>query len=137
MAILESPEDHRKFPRLAAGIHVRFRGASLRKPEREYLEGVAENVSLGGMFIATPRPLREGSLITLEFDRPAVAGWRPVRAKALVCWRRRWRNPRGMGIRFVELEGLGPLPLAVWLETILAGDPADSDGTTEVFPVFG
>ncbi|HEV2856163.1 MAG TPA: PilZ domain-containing protein [Thermoanaerobaculia bacterium] len=137
MAILESPEDERKFPRLAAGIHVRFRGASLRKTEREYLEGVAENVSLGGMFIATPQPPREGSLITLEFDRPAVTGGRPVRAKALVCWRRRWRQPRGMGIRFVEFEGLGELPLAVWLEEVLAADLAGSESTTQVFPVFG
>lgn len=137
MAILESHEDQRKFPRLAAGIRVRFRGASLRKAEREYLEGVAENVSLGGMFIATPRPPREGSLITLEFDRPAFAGGRPVRAKALVCWRRRWRQPRGIGIRFVELEGLGPLPIAVWLEEILAADPMETEGATQVFPVFG
>lgn len=137
MAILESREDQRKFPRLAAGIRIRFRGAALRKADREYLEGVAENVSLGGMFIATSRPPREGSLISLEFDRPAVAGGRPVRAKALVCWRRRWRQPRGMGIRFVELEGLGPLPIAVWLEEVLAGEAAGTEGTTEVFPVFG
>jgi uncharacterized protein (TIGR02266 family) len=123
MAILETHED-RRFRRLATGVRVRFRGTALRRSDREYLEGVAENVSLGGMFIATPRPPREGSLVTLEFDRPSAGGTRPVRAKALVCWRRRWRQTRGMGVRFLEFENLGPLPLAAWLDEILAGEPA-------------
>jgi uncharacterized protein (TIGR02266 family) len=130
MAILESQEV-RGFPRLAAGIRVRFRGAALRRSDREYLEGVAENVSLGGMFIATARPPREGSLVVLEFDRAVNGGVRPVRAKALVCWRRRWRQPRGMGVRFLEFENLGPVPLAAWLDEVLA------DGAFETFPEIG
>lgn len=125
MAVLEAYDDEdRKFRRLAAGIHIFFRGTPLRRPDRDYLEGVAENVSLGGMFIATSRPPREGSLLTLEFDRSALPGARPVRAKALVCWRRRWRQPRGMGVRFLEFENLGPVPLAAWLDEILATEPA-------------
>jgi hypothetical protein len=125
MAILEAYDDEdRRFRRLAAGIRVFFRGTPLRRSDRDYLEGVAENVSLGGMFIATARPPREGSLVTLEFDRPAVPGGRAVRAKALVCWRRRWSQPRGMGIRFLEFENLGPVPLAAWLDEILAAETA-------------
>ncbi|HEX9943773.1 MAG TPA: PilZ domain-containing protein [Thermoanaerobaculia bacterium] len=119
MAILESQDDPREFPRLAAGIRVLYRGIALRKPERDYLWGVAENVSLGGMYIATPHPPREGHLVWLEFHVPGDEGARPVRARALVCWRRRWRQPRGMGVRFVEFENLGWQRLESWMSAAL------------------
>ncbi|HEY9421159.1 MAG TPA: PilZ domain-containing protein, partial [Thermoanaerobaculia bacterium] len=95
--------------------------------EREYLEGVAENVSLGGMFIATRSPLKEGSLVTLSFLN-GVAGAPPVRAKALVCWRRRWSHPRGMGVRFLEFENLGPRGFDGWLQEVLAASPEAEKG---------
>jgi hypothetical protein len=43
-----------------------------------------------------------------------------VRAKAVVCWRRRWREPRGMGVRFVEFVSLGERRLESWIDTVLA-----------------
>jgi uncharacterized protein (TIGR02266 family) len=131
MAILESQKDDREFPRLAAGVRVVYRGAALRKRERDYLWGVAENVSLGGMFIATRHPLREGSLVWLEFEIPEEGGIRPVRAKALVCWRRRWRQPRGMGVRFLEFENLGQRRLESWIEAVLnSGNAREGDPET-------
>lgn len=120
MAILESHDDRREFPRLASGVRVFFRGSAVRKADREYLEGVAENVSLGGMFIATQTPLREGSVAWLEFHVPGEEVGRPVRARGIVCWRRRWLQPRGMGIRFVEIENLGQRRLESWMASVLA-----------------
>lgn len=111
--------ERRVFRRLAAGARVRFHEMSLRRPDLEYLRGVAEDVSLGGMFIATRHTFPVGTALSLEFHTREDGG-APVRAKAVVCWRRRWREPRGMGMRFVELEGLGQRRLEAWMETVLA-----------------
>jgi c-di-GMP-binding flagellar brake protein YcgR len=54
-------EERRTFRRLAAGVRVRYQEVRLRRPEREYLKAVAEDVSLGGMFLATPHTFREGA----------------------------------------------------------------------------
>ena len=121
MALLEDWPDVREFPRLAAGARIRYREVSLRRAEREYLGGIAENVSLGGMFIGTRHPLSVGSVISLEFEVPSEEGsWRRVRAKAVVCWRNRWCRPRGMGIRFIEFEGLGQERLEEWVGRLFA-----------------
>jgi uncharacterized protein (TIGR02266 family) len=120
----QQPEERRVFRRLAAGVRVRYQDLRLRRAEREYLRGVADDVSLGGMFLATRHTFPEGTTIELEF-RPNDESGAPVRAKAVVCWRRRWREPRGMGLRFVELTGLGARRLETWIDTVLA---PESDG---------
>jgi uncharacterized protein (TIGR02266 family) len=111
-------EELRAFRRLAAGVRVRYQEVCLRRPEREYLKAVAEDVSLGGMFLATRHTLPEGRTIELEFHPRDEAG-APVRAKAVVCWRRRWSEPRGMGVRFVEFASLGARRLESWIDTVL------------------
>jgi uncharacterized protein (TIGR02266 family) len=112
-------DERRLFRRLAAGVRVSYHGIDLRRQEREYLRALAEDVSLGGMFIATRHTLPVGATIELEFH-PRDEQGRPVRAKAVVCWRRRWRQPRGMGIRFVEFAALGARRLESWINTVLA-----------------
>lgn len=116
----EEDEERRGFRRLAAGVRVRFHELSLRQRDRDYLRGVAEDVSLGGLFIATSYTFPVGTAISLEFHTSGEAGGAPVRAKAVVCWRRRWRQPRGMGLRFVEFEFLGQRRLESWITTVLA-----------------
>jgi uncharacterized protein (TIGR02266 family) len=120
-AVSTQPEDdeRRLFRRLAAGVHVSYHGVPLRRQEREYLKVVAENVSLGGMFLATRHTLPVGTTIELEFH-PRDDDGRTVRAKAVVCWRRRWRDPCGMGLRFVEFTALGARRLESWINTVLA-----------------
>jgi hypothetical protein len=112
-------EERRTFRRLAAGVRVRYQEVHLRRPERQYLQAVAEDVSLGGMFLATRHTYQEGTPIELEFH-PRDEGGPPVRATAMVCWRRRWREPRGMGILFVEFAALGARRLESWIDTVLA-----------------
>jgi hypothetical protein len=127
MAILENEQERRGYPRLAAGARVHYREVSLRRPERDYLKGVAENVSLGGMFIATRRPMAPGAVVSLVFE----TGNALVKAKAVVCWRRRWRGPRGMGVRFIEFEGLGGRRFESWMDGLLAVEEP-SEGWTLV-----
>jgi uncharacterized protein (TIGR02266 family) len=112
-------EERRAFRRLAVGVRVRYQEVRLRRPEREYLKAVAEDVSLGGMFLSTRHMFPEGTAIEVEF-RPCDEAGAPVRAKAVVCWRRRWREPRGMGVRFVEFVSLGERRLESWIDTVLA-----------------
>ncbi|HVS00006.1 MAG TPA: PilZ domain-containing protein [Thermoanaerobaculia bacterium] len=124
MALLETDE-LREYRRIAAGVQVVYRAQRLRRSEQLYLTGVADNVSLGGMFIATRHTFTPGTLITLEFHTSSVLDdGPPVLARALVCWRRRWRQPRGMGVRFVDFEGLGQRHLDGWFQTVLAPAPA-------------
>jgi uncharacterized protein (TIGR02266 family) len=112
-------EERRSFRRLAAGVRVRYREVHLRRPERQYLKALAEDVSLGGMFLATRHTYPEGTTMELEFHPRDEAG-SPVYAKAVVCWRRRWREPRGMGVRFVEFAALGARRLESWIDIVLA-----------------
>jgi c-di-GMP-binding flagellar brake protein YcgR len=111
--------ERRQFRRLAAGARVRYNELTLGRREREYLKGIAADVSLGGMFIATRHTFPEGTPIALEFHARGESGSAPVRARAVVCWRRRWRRPRGMGVQFIEFEFLGQRRLEAWLETML------------------
>lgn len=129
MAILEKDQNCRESLRLAVGVRVRYREVSLRRPEREYLKGVAENVSLGGMFIATRRPPAPGAVVSLVFDAGDRGGAAPVKAKAIVCWRRRWRSPQGMGVRFIEFEGLGERRLENWVEGLPVPDQSSGSWT--------
>ncbi len=122
---MSRPEDRRRYPRVAAGVRVTFGGEPLDRREREYLEGVAADLSLGGMFLATGHLLSPGSLVWLEFQPRPRAGEvdeaQGIRAKAVVRWTRRWRKPRGMGLEFVEFEGLGQRELADVMGRLLAG----------------
>jgi uncharacterized protein (TIGR02266 family) len=123
MAVPAEPEteERRAFRHLAGGVRVRYQEVRLRRPEREYLRGVAEDVSLGGLFLATRHTFPAGRTIELEFHPRGEEG-APVRARAVVCWRRRWREPRGMGLRFVEFAALGARRLESWIDTVLAPD---------------
>lgn len=110
--------NRRQYRRVAAGVSVFYWSPPVDKPTREYLEGIASDLSLGGLFLATPRPLPKGSYVLLDFETAGDEGG-PVSAKAVVRWRRRWRPPRGMGLEFVEIEGLGQRRLEAWVESIL------------------
>jgi uncharacterized protein (TIGR02266 family) len=118
VSIQQDEEQLRAFRRLAAGVRVRYQEVHLRRTEREYLKAVAEDVSLGGMFLATRHTFPEGRTLELEFH-PRDESGAPVRAKAVVCWRRCWSEPRGMGVRFVEFASLGARRLESWIDTVL------------------
>jgi hypothetical protein len=93
-------EERRAFRRLAVGVRVRYQEVRLRRPEREYLKAVAEDVSLGGMFLSPRHMFPEGTAIEVEFRPCDEAG--------------------GLGVRFVEFVSLGERRLESWIETVLA-----------------
>jgi uncharacterized protein (TIGR02266 family) len=69
------------------------------------MDGVMENASSTGLFIACASPLRPKARCELTIEVP-VAGQR-FRATAEVIWSRAGRPslPTGMGVRFVRISG--------------------------------
>ena len=110
----------RRTHRIRSGVAVRFIGESIDRTTRRYLDGVAENCGLGGMFISTEHPYPKGSLITLDFRINSESKeLTPVSARGIVRWVQRRIGDRGMGIEFIEFEGLGDRVFSDWIEKVL------------------
>jgi hypothetical protein len=126
------PRDQRtEYRVLARGAQVFFRCERAAAPAERYLVGVADNVSLGGLFVSVRHPPAPGTVLRLHIygcTDPDLAT--PLCATAIVRWRRVWGKPRGMGVQFLALEGLGGRRLETWFAAIAAEqtDRPDGDG---------
>jgi uncharacterized protein (TIGR02266 family) len=73
--------------------------------ESNLYAGITNNLSEGGVFVATPELLAKGTVLDLEFSIPD--GGPPIRTTAMVRWIREdldsIEGPPGMGVQFVEL----------------------------------
>lgn len=100
----------RKDPRTESALPVRLSFAS----PNEFLEAYTENVSLGGLFIATHVDVPPGTAVqlTLEFG-----GGKGLRVRGEVVWQREMpgKGP-GIGVRFQDMD---PRHKA-WLDKALA-----------------
>jgi uncharacterized protein (TIGR02266 family) len=72
--------------------------------DQECVLGVTRNLCIGGMFVATGRPLPVGARVMV---RPSILdGVEPIEIEARVCWSRRVGSgpgqPAGMGLQFVD-----------------------------------
>lgn len=105
---------------LAQGAQVFYRCERATPPEQRYLLGLAEDVSLGGLFVATQHPPRPGTVVRLHlYTGGDEAHLTPLTARAIVRWRRAWGRQRGMGIQFLDFEGLGERRLESWMDSLL------------------
>ncbi len=110
----------RKSCRIRPGVAVRFMGESIAKTKREYLDGVVENCGLGGMFISSDHLFPKGSLITMDFRIDSESkNLTPVSAQGIVRWVQRRNGDRGMGIAFIEFQGLGDRVFSEWIKKVL------------------
>ncbi|MCA9515930.1 MAG: PilZ domain-containing protein [Myxococcales bacterium] len=108
-------EDRRATPRRDMTARV-----VLRHGERISV-GVSENVSEGGIFVASFETYPPGTELDLVFSVPGV-GAPEIAVRASVC---RTREPRGrvaevmpgMGMRFVDLDDDGRAAIAAYVET--------------------
>ena len=116
----ESAHDpRRKYPRHKApkGLFVGWKAAGQRMVSR------AETIGMGGLFLHTPNPPSEGSIIELLFDLKAGE----VRARAVV----RHHTPgKGMGVQFVQMQAADRARLNQFLSKYSAAEPA-SQGPVE------
>lgn len=90
--------DRRSSPRIAIEAELGF------ESETNFFNGFSEDLSDGGLFIATYNVLPIGREITVTFGLPEG---REITAEARVVW---VREPHGdlspgMGVRFVDLDG--------------------------------
>lgn len=93
-----SPE-RRKFPRVMVRALVDFESLNT------YLYDYSTDLSEGGIFIETEKPLPPGTPLTLRFTLPGVD--RVFEVKAKVAWlneERSSRLPRGMGVQFESMD---------------------------------
>ncbi|MDL1958570.1 MAG: TIGR02266 family protein [Deltaproteobacteria bacterium] len=92
-------KDRRKKSRMPIIIQIDYHAVD------SFFRDFADNISAGGMFIATPKPLKPGTQLSLEFLLPGCNY--PIRVKAEVMWNRdktsidQWR---GMGVKFDSLS---------------------------------
>ncbi len=72
--------------------------------ESQFFSGLSGDISEGGLFLSTYRPLPIGSAVDLEFSLPGSDS--PLRARGEVRWLREHGSdqPRGVGIAFETLE---------------------------------
>ena len=110
--------DKRQYPRVPATTRIRWRPVDVSEETQDYLAGLAENYSFGGMFLVTDEPLKKGNLIEIAFSLPSGP---PVTARALVQWVRRFRRPSGAGLKFVEFNGIGDRDFRALIESLFSG----------------
>ncbi len=74
--------------------------------DHNFYLGFTENISEGGLFLATYQTHKLGDTLTLRFTLPGVE--RPIETVAEVRWARRLNpasdTPPGVGLRFVSLS---------------------------------
>src|SRR5579872_3354768 len=86
-------DKRRKYPRHKApkGMFVGWKSAGQRTVSR------AETVGMGGLFLHTPSPVAQGSVVELLFDLKNGE----IRARAIV---RHCHPGKGMGVQFMQMQ---------------------------------
>ncbi len=69
-------------------------------------DSLMSNLSLGGCFVLTPKPLPVGSPLVLQFKLPGESDGEGIKATGVVRWLREARREsgEGMGIQFTEIR---------------------------------
>jgi uncharacterized protein (TIGR02266 family) len=92
--------ERRILPRFHVELEITF------ESEHNFFMGFTENLSEGGLFVATHLVKPIGSVIDLKFKLPGRE--QPIEAKGEVRWVRPYQEhndvPPGMGIRFVDIN---------------------------------
>jgi uncharacterized protein (TIGR02266 family) len=92
--------NQRQAPRINLEVDVTF------ESEHNFYTGFLENLSSGGLFVATHDIRRIGDTVEVRFTLPGRA--EPVTATARVRWIREYGNSPdaapGMGLQFVDLD---------------------------------
>jgi len=116
-------EERRSEPRHVARLIVHFLAhGRATEPLRTARTG---DLSTTGMFIATRRPPPRRTRLSLDAFLD-VSDEPPVRVEAVVRWRRRFLEPRGMGVEIVAASEADRRRLEGWLRR--AGGP-QGEGT--------
>lgn len=126
-ATVSEVEENRKERRKALSLRIKFKSETFGA----FLERYSTDVSEGGIFIRTKKPLDVGTRLKFEFQlqtgAPLIVG------EGVVAWTREKKEPgkpAGMGVSFEKISDDSRETLA----TILSRRPT-SDGTFDTGPV--
>ena len=97
----QNAADGRKSPRVPKVLSLMF------KSRGQLIKAFSNNVSSGGLFIKTPKPLDRGEKFSLKLHLPDVT--EPLQIDCEVAWNRtesadHQKEPLGMGIKFVKMS---------------------------------
>ncbi|MEJ7731329.1 MAG: TIGR02266 family protein [Polyangiaceae bacterium] len=97
------PDPRRSHDRASLSLEVTLEG------ENNFFTGFTENISEGGLFVATHMARKVGERVVIDLTLPGVPA--PVRAECEVRWLRMYSEtsdaPPGMGLRFISLSDEG------------------------------
>jgi uncharacterized protein (TIGR02266 family) len=90
----------RKEPRIPKGLSLTF------KTRESLINAYTENISSGGLYIKTPKPLQKGETLSIKLQIPDEP--EPIKVEAVVAWSRTEGGPDGeppgMGIQFIQVS---------------------------------
>ncbi|MFC1822963.1 TIGR02266 family protein [Thermodesulfobacteriota bacterium] len=91
----------RSAPRIAKTLSLNF------KDGHAFIKAYTGDISNGGLFIKTAKPLKQGEQFLLKLQLPGLS--EPMKIKSEVAWARTQKEgeekaPAGMGVKFCEME---------------------------------
>ena len=94
------------------------------KDRQSFIKAYTDNISKGGLFIRTERPLREGEKFLLKMQLPDLS--EPMKLDCEVAWTREQseteKRPSGMGVKFCEMSKQDSQILNRYVQTSIKGE---------------
>ena len=94
------------------------------KDNQSFINAYTGNISIGGLYIKTEKPLRQGEMFFLKLQLPGLS--EPVNIKSEVAWA--WKKegdkekkPSGMGVKFLEMNEKDDQTLKKYIGKIMEG----------------
>ena len=97
------------------------------KDRQSFVKAYTGNISEGGLFIRTERPLKKGEQFLLKLQLPGLS--EPMEVNCEVAWAREQSDtenkPSGMGVKFCEMTKQDNQILSQYLQTSIKGEERD------------
>ena len=94
------------------------------KDRHSFIKAYTGNISKGGLFIKTERPLKEGEKFLLKMQLPDLS--EPIKLDCEVAWTREQseteKRPSGMGVKFCEMSKQDSQILNRYVQTSIKGE---------------
>ena len=97
------------------------------KDRKSFVKAYTDNISKGGLFIMTERPLKQGEQFLLKLQVPDLP--EPIKLNCEVSWVREQtdteKRPPGMGVKFCKMTEKDNQVLNQYFQTLIKGQEKD------------
>ena len=97
------------------------------KDRKSFVKAYTDNISKGGLFIMTERPLKQGEQFLLKLQVPDLP--EPIKLNCEVSWVREQtdteKRPPGMGVKFCKMTKKDNQALNQYFQTLIKGEEKD------------